>query len=99
MYLEVVYRIYRRLLIKSPDYCHKVVITRDGRNSWKNPTDVNVVFIPRKPRELKYGERQHLRRFADYHKLWFEIRENGDMTWASIDSVPSNGKEKNGKTS
>jgi len=98
MKLEMVFRIYRRLLRRSSDFCETVVIKSDGRiDSLQSPTEICVRFIPPKKRKLSSTERSILKHFCEYHKLKYTINRKGEMLWYQLKPIYTRGKGKNGK--
>lgn len=98
MKLEMVFRIYRRLLRRSRDYCETVIVERvDPKDIYSNPTEVKAKFVPPVKRELSSTEKSILKHFCAYHKLAYTFNEKGEMIWSQPKIKV--GKNKNGKTS
>jgi hypothetical protein len=105
MKVEMVFRIYRRLMRGPKDYCNKLVITADdSADLLVDPTAVRVTFVPRRPRELCNDEKTLLKFFAEYHRVDYYISDSGDMIWGDRKSIAQikkkiqEAKEKCGQT-
>ena len=97
MRIEMVFRIYRRLIKKSRDFCDRVVITADtSPDKYEEPTAVFVKFIPPKKRTFTSKEETNLRQFCKYHKLQYRFNKKGEMIWCQ-ELTSESGNEKTGK--
>ena len=83
MNIEMVFRIYRRLMKFTSDFNEVVVISRDKRACpMKNPSAITVKFIPKRRRKkLTSQERAYINPFCKYHRLKFKMNKAGEMIW------------------
>ena len=95
MKLEMVFRIYRRLLRKSRDFCSIVILKKVDDDIYGNPTEVEVRFRPGHKRELSSTEKSILKHFCLYHNMKYRINKSGEMLWS--ESKTKRGRKKTGK--
>ena len=82
MRIEVAFFIYRRLSKKSIDLCEEIEIKRDyDADLKKEPTAVKVIFRPKEKRDLTKSEKTLINNFCNYHKICYEINDEGEIVW------------------
>jgi hypothetical protein len=98
MKIEMVFRIYRKLMKRSGDFCAKVVIIPDEEADLiTDPTAIKVKFIPKTPRRLKSTERSILKHFCEYHNVEYYVNMEGEMIWQDQPKTEIPGKRRSGK--
>jgi hypothetical protein len=98
MKLELAFRIYRKLMRHSMDFCYKVIIrSKSYLDPLSPPDEVYIKFIPKIGRKFKRKEHTHIRYFCKYHDLSYYFNQKGEMVWLESKSMQDLGTKKRGR--